>query len=58
MIRGHGPGRLPVIVTPGGHLMVGGGPGGKIPLGKSHSQPPMWISPQLIQIYWQSEGIS
>lgn len=48
--RGQGPGSVPLIVMPGGNRIVGGGPGGKTPLGNSHRQPPILISFQLIQI--------
>ena len=50
VMRGHGPGSLPLISMPDGHLMFGGGPGGRIPGGKSHLQPPILMLPQLIQI--------
>ena len=44
-------GRVPLVLTwiPGGNVIGGGGPGGRMPSGKSNSQPPMFVSSQLRQ---------
>lgn len=43
---GRGPSLLNVIDAPGGKVIGGGGPGGRVPSGRSKIQPPMTVSSQ------------